>query len=248
MGAIYTIWLREMKLFVRVKTRVIGSLAAPFFWLAFVGIGLSSSFRFSNLPASYLDFLTPGIIGMTLLFSSMNSGISVLWDKQFGFMKEMLIAPVSRISIALGKTAGGVTIALFQGYAVLVMANLMGVKTSGAGGVAASALFMLLTSASFVSMGLIFASKMEEPHSFQVVANFVMMPMFFLSGALFPIDKLPAWLKYLVYVNPLTYGVDGMRSVLIGVSEFPPSLDLFVLLAFSTAMLLSGSYFFKKVK
>ncbi|MFQ6136231.1 MAG: ABC transporter permease [Candidatus Hydrothermarchaeales archaeon] len=245
MGAIYTIWLREMKLFTRNRSRLIGSLATPFFWLAFVGIGLSTSFEFPGLSVDYLDFMTPGIIGMGLLFFSMFSGISVLWDKQFGFMKEMMVAPISRRSIVLGKTAGGTTAAMFQAIIILLMAKLMGVGIAGVRGSLFSIPFMILISAGFVSLGLSFAARMEDPHGFQMIMSFIMMPLFFLSGALFPLVDVPAWLKFLAYLDPLTYGVDGLRGTLINTHQFPLLLDISILVIFSIAMVSLGSFLFE---
>ncbi len=247
MEAVYTIWLREIKIFARAKSRIAGSLATPIFWLVFVGVGFSSSFRFPDLSISYIDFMTPGIIGMTLLFSSMFSGLSVLWDKQFGFMKEMLVAPVKRTTIVLGKTLGGTTISLFQGIAVLLVSMGMGVSIDLSGFFVAVA-FMILISASFVSLGLVFASQMDDPHGFQMIMSFVMMPIFFLSGALFPLERLPAWLKTLAYLDPLTYGVDGLRGSLIHVNEFPLWLDFSVLVVFFVAMISLGGYLFRRLE
>lgn len=247
MEAVYTIWLREVKIFTRAKSRVAGSLATPIFWLAFVGIGFSSSFSFPGLSIDYIDFMTPGIVGMTLLFSSMFSGLSVLWDKQFGFMKEMLVAPVKRTTIVLGKTVGGTTISLFQGIMILLVSIAMGVNIDLSGFFMAL-VFMILISVSFVSLGLVFASRMEDPHGFQMIMSFVMMPVFFLSGALFPLERLPLWLKSLAYLDPLTYGVDGLRGSLIHMNQFSLWLDFSVLFVFSIAMLSLGGYLFKRVE
>jgi ABC-2 type transport system permease protein len=247
MEAIYTIWLREVKIFTRVRSRVAGSLATPIFWLAFVGVGFSSSFRFPGLSIDYMDFITPGIVGMTLLFSSMFSGLSVLWDKQFGFMKEMLVAPVKRTTIVLGKTVGGTTIALFQGIMILLISIAMGVNIDLSGFFMAL-VFMILISVSFVSLGIVFASRMEDPHGFQMIMSFVMMPVFFLSGALFPLERLPLWLKSLTYLDPLTYGVDGLRGSLVHMNQFPLWLDFSVLLVFSIAMLSLGGYLFRSME
>ncbi len=247
MEAVYTIWLREVKIFTRAKSRVAGSLATPIFWLVFVGIGFSSSFSFPGLSIDYIDFMTPGIVGMTLLFSSMFSGLSVLWDKQFGFMKEMLVAPVKRTTIVLGKTVGGTTISLFQGIMILLVSMVMGVNIDFSGFFMAL-VFMILISVSFVSLGLVFASRMEDPHGFQMIMSFVMMPVFFLSGALFPLERLPLWLKSLAYLDPLTYGVDGLRGSLIHMNQFSLWLDFSVLFVFSIAMLSLGGYLFKRVE
>ncbi len=243
MGTVYTIWLREMKLFFRAKSRIVGSIATPFFWLAFVGMGLRSAFVI-DLPTDYLTFMAPGIIGMSLLFSSMFSGLSVLWDRQFGFLKEILVAPVSRVAVIMGKTLGGATISTLQAIAILLISVGMGVQLKGISGIPIAILFMVLISASFISLGLAFASRMEDPHGFQLIMGFIIMPIFFLSGALFPLDRLPTWLRMLSYFDPLTYGVDGLRGALIGISQFPIMFDLLVVGGFLTLTTVIGSYLF----
>ena len=240
--AIYTLWLREMKHFFRAKGRVFGSLATPFFWLAFVGIGLSSS-----LYPKYLDFISPGIIAMTLLFTSTFSGVSVIWDKQFGFMKEILVAPVSRNTVVLGKMLGGVSIALLQGLCVLFLSTVLGVKIWWKG-IPLAIIAMFLISASFVCFGLIFAAKMEDPHGFQVVLNFIVMPMFFLSGALFPINRIPTWLKILTRLNPFTYAVDSLRACLLRNSIFLLEIDFLVLSTFFLICFAIATYLFSRME
>lgn len=248
--AVYTIWLREMKRFVRTKSRMIASLATPFFFLAFLGFGLNASFVFPGLPEGldYIDFLTPGIIGMVLLFSSMFAGISVIYDKQFGFLKEIMVAPVSRTSIVLGRIAAGITTGVFQAIMVLLLSMLMGFDVLSLGGVLTSLVFIVLISSAFVATGLAFASRMEDMHGFQLIMNFFIMPVFLLSGALFPLDNLPGFLSVLSYINPMTYGVDGLRASLIGVAHLPILVDFGVLFAFSLVMVGVGTYLFSKTE
>ena len=248
--AIYTIWLREMKRFARAKSRVFGAVAMPLFFLLFLGMGFKAAFRFSDLPSGidYVDFLAPGIIGMALLFESIMSGMSVLWDRQFGFLKEIMVAPVSRVSIVLGKTAGGMTTALIQGIIILLIAVGIGVKVKGIFGVLLSLVFMVLIATSFVSLGLIFTSIMRDMQGFQLIMRLLTFPLFILSGAFFPLERLPIWLKSLSYINPLTYGVDGMRYCLIGMTEFSLALDLFVLVCFCTFMICLSTYLFRNVE
>jgi ABC-2 type transport system permease protein len=247
-SAIYTLWLREMKRFFRAKSRVVGSLGMPLFFLLFMGTGFSRA-RLPGIPAGvdYVDYLVPGIIGMILLFGSMFAGISVIWDRQFGFLKEVMVTPVSRTSIVLGRTAGGVTMALFQGILILIAGMAMGLNT-GFFNVLFSLIFMILISAGFVGLGLAFASKMEDMHGFQLIMNFLIFPIFFLSGALFPITELPSVLILLSYLNPLTYGVDALRRILIGTSQFPLSIDILALLGFCISMIALGTYLFEKVE
>ncbi|MFQ6050170.1 MAG: ABC transporter permease [Candidatus Hydrothermarchaeota archaeon] len=244
--AIYTLWLREMKRFIRFRSRVVSSLATPIFWLLLFGVGLTTAFRFPGLGRlSYLEFMAPGIVGMTLLFASTFAGVSVLWDRQFGFLKEIMVAPVSRTHIVLGKTIGGATTSLIQGGIMLIVTLLVGIKFSLSGFFIAF-LFMILISIGYVAFGLIFAAKMEDPHGFQMIMSFLIMPMFFLSGALFPLDRVPHWLRSLSCINPLTYGVDGMRGALIGNSVFPLWTDFIILVTFCLITISLASYFFEK--
>jgi ABC-2 type transport system permease protein len=184
---------------------------------------------------------------MILLFGSMFAGISVLWDRQFGFLKEVMVTPVSRTSIVLGRVAGGVSMALFQGVLVLIAGLFMGLKT-GLFGIISSLVFMFFISAAFVGLGLAFASKMDDMHGFQLIMNFLMFPLFFLSGALYPITELPGWVLTLSYLNPLTYGVDALRGTLLGVSQFSLLTDIIVLIGFSIAMVWFGAYLFEGVE
>lgn len=242
--AIYVIWLRDVKRFIRARSRLLGNIVQPFFFLSILGFGLSSAI-FPGIPSGYrfIDFLTPGIVAMAVLFSSIFSGVSVLWDKQFGFLQEVLVAPVSRLSIVIGRTFGGATTALIQGFVILAIALALGVKVSLIG-LATGILFMVLLAFSAVGFGLIVASQMEDFHGFQLIMNLIIFPLFFLSSAIFPIEGLPNWLKAVAFVNPLTYGVDGLRYSLIGFSSIPIWIDLSVLLAFCMVMVSVGSYLF----
>jgi len=246
---IYTLWLREMKWLIRAKSRLVASIVQPFLWLAIIGVGMSSTLTMPG-PIDYLHFMAPGIVGMTLLFSSTMAGVSVLWDKQFGFMKEILVAPVSRTQIMLGKVLGGMTTSILQGLLLLVAAAAIGVRPPGVIELLQVLVFMVLISMSFVSIGLAFASRMEDPIAFPIVINFLIMPLYFLSGALYRIDMAPGWLSLLSHIDPLTYGVDGIRGAILGSSyaQFPMWLDFAVLGVFAVAMILLGSYLFKKIK
>ena len=245
-NAVYYLWKRELIRYYRAKSRIIGSLAMPIFFLAFLGMGLGSAFTgVQGIGGSYMEFMAPGMIGMVLLFSSIFSGITVIMDKQFGILKEILVAPVSRFSVVMGKALGGTTTAIIQGILVLFIVMLMGIEIN-LYNLPLALIFMVLISLSFVSLGLAIASRMEDMHGFQLVMNFLIMPMFLLSSALFPLDGLPAWLKTISYLNPLTYGVDGLRGLFVGYSHFPVFFDLAVLAGFCVAMLLLGTYLFNK--
>jgi ABC-2 type transport system permease protein len=245
--AAYSLWLREMLRFFRLKSRLVGSLGAPFFFLAFLGIGFGSGPALPGIPqgTAYVSFLTPGIIGMTLLFSSTFAGLSVLWDREFGFLKEIMVAPVSRTAIILGRTAGGVTTSIVQATIILISGIALGMMVTGPGGILMSFVFMILIAATFIGMGLAFASRMEDMSGFSLIMNFLIFPLFFLSGALFPLDRFPGAIRMLAYCNPLTYGVDGLRHSLIGAGAFPPALDLAVLALSCLAMLGLGAYLFE---
>jgi ABC-2 type transport system permease protein len=243
-NTIYTMWLREMKRFFRAKSRIVGNLAMPMFFLVLLGAGFSSFIQFGSV--NYMEFIAPGIIGMILLFSSMFAGISILWDRQFGFLKEVLVAPVGRFSIMVGKTLGSVTTSLLQAFIILVAVMVFGLVSPTLIGVLLALVFMFLISASFVALGIAFASRMEDAHGFQLIMNFIIMPIFFLSGALFPLSGLPAWLENATLFDPLTYGVDGLRGSLGGVSHFPLWIDFTVLLGFWVFISLVGTYLFRK--
>jgi ABC-2 type transport system permease protein len=246
--AIYSIWLREMLRFVRLKSRLIGSIGAPFFFLAFLGIGFNNAGAgMSGLPkgVDYISFLTPGIIGMTLLFSSTFTGLSVLWDREFGFLKEIMVAPVSRLSIILGRTAGGATTAIFQSMIILIVGIIMGMKIQGLGGFFLSFVFMVLIAATFIGMGLAFASKMKDMSGFSLIMNFLIFPLFFLSGAIFPLERFPGSIRIVAHIDPLTYGVDGLRYCFLGASTLSPIMDLAVLTGICLGMLGLGAYLFE---
>jgi ABC-2 type transport system permease protein len=245
--AIYSIWLREMLRFFRLKSRLFGSIASPFFFLAFLGMGFGKGTSIPGIPegVDYVSFLTPGIIGMTLLFSATFAGLSVLWDREFGFLKEIMVAPVSRIAIVLGRTAGGLTIAIFQSVIIMMSGIFLGMSMPSLMGFLSSLIFMVLVATTFIGLGLAFASKMKDMSGFSLIMNFLIFPLFFLSGALFPLDRLPLAVKLLAYINPLTYGVDGLRFSLIGLSTFSPVIDLVVLVVSCTAFLTLGAYLFE---
>jgi len=245
--AVYVLWLREMKRYFRAKSRILGSLAIPFFFLAFLGMG----FNRMAVPGvagtvNYISYLVPGIVGMSLLFQSIFAGLSVLWDREFGFLKEIMVAPVSRVSIVLGRIAGGMTTAIVQGLLVLVVSLLVGFRIKSVPAVLLALLFMVLVSTSFIGLGLVFASKIKDMQGYSIIMNFVVFPLFFLSGALYPLNNLPAWLRVLSYLDPLTYGVDGLRGALIGlaVRGIPP--NLIIMTAVSALMVFLGAWSFDR--
>jgi ABC-2 type transport system permease protein len=239
---IYILWLREIKKYLRSKPRIIGSLGSPLLYLLVLGFGLNSFLDVGDV--SYINFIFPGIIAMSVLFSAMFSGISVIWDKQFGFLKEILVAPIPRFMVMLGKTLGGATAAVIQGLLVFIIALIIGVEVQGFFGVFIAILFMGLIGMTFTALGICFASRMDDMNAFPLVINFVMMPLFFLSGALFPLEGVPKALKIAALLDPLTYGVDALRYGFIGVSTFPLWLDFTVLAVTFCIVLSIGSYLF----
>ena len=248
LSAIYTIWYRNVLKYFRMKSRVIRSLGMPFFFLVIIGFGLNSTIAIPGMQVNYVEFIAPGIIAMSILFSSMFSGVQLVIDKQVGFLKETLVAPVSRLHLMIGQALGGATTALMQGILVLIISLFIGVNLPSIPGILIALLFMFLIGLSFTSVGIAFASRMEDTHGFQLIVNFVLFPVFFLSGALFPLDRIPDWLSFLTYIDPLTYGVEGIRYGMLGVSQITPVLSFTALGAFLIAMLLLGSLLFNKIK
>ncbi|MDD5382206.1 MAG: ABC transporter permease [Candidatus Margulisbacteria bacterium] len=232
--AIYILWLRDLKHYWYDKTRIIASLGQPLLFLFVLGTALSPSFK-GPVGVNFSEFIFPGIISMTVLFTSIFSAVSIVWDREFGFLKEVLVAPVSRWTIVIGKALGGSTVAVIQGCIMLLLAPLVGVKLSVLI-VIQAVLIMFLIAVAITGLGITIAARMKEMEGFQMVVNFLIMPIFFLSGALFPLDQLPDWLAFLTRIDPLTYGVDLLRGVILGVSAFPPALSLTVILCFTFVM------------
>ncbi|WP_321420113.1 ABC transporter permease [uncultured Methanomethylovorans sp.] len=247
MDIVYTIWLRSVKRYLRSKSRIIGSLGMPIFFLLVLGFGLNSVVSLPGMSHGYIGFIIPGIISMSVLFTSVFSGIQIIWDKQFGFLKETLVAPVTRMEIMLGQTVGGATTSLIQGLIILVISLFLGLKISSIPGFALAILFMILIGLSFTAFGIAIASRMEDMHGFQLIMNFVIFPIFGLSGALFPIDSLPSWLRSLTMLDPLTYGVEGIRYGLLGTSQIDPLVSFVVLTGFTAFMIIFGAYLFRKI-
>ena len=248
MDIIYTIWLRNMKRFLRSKSRIVGSIAMPLFFLLFLGVGLNSVVDLPGLGESYIAFLIPGMVAMSVLFTSVFSGIQIIWDKQFGFLKETLVAPVSRLEIMSGQTLGGATTAVIQGSLILVLSMFVGFPLLNPVGFLIALAFMVLIGISFTAFGIAIASRMEDMTGFQLIMNFVVFPIFGLSGALFPISSLPAWMVPLTLLDPLTYGVEGIRYGLTGVSQINPLVCGAVIGGFTVVMTVLGAYLFRKIK
>lgn len=263
---VYTIWLRETKTFAREKIRVIGMIGQPLLYLAVMGQGINSGVTLNaNGGINYLTFMYPGIIGMSILFTSIFSAVSIIWDREFGFLKEVLVAPVPRWAVALGKTFGGATIAIAQSTILIVMAPLIGIRLSLA--MIIQLWFMaFLIGVALTSLGIAIAARMVSMQGFQMIMNFLVMPLFFLSGAMFPLSTAPSWMKALMVVDPLTYCVDGLRNIIfsnttvkaggfvgqtivetasrVGLIRWSLPVDLAVVLSVSAALTVVGAYRF----
>src|SRR6187401_2052513 len=225
MSAIYILWLRELKRYSRSRAQIIASLGQPLLYLLALGFGLGPVFEKAG-QGSYLQFVAPGVIGMSVLFSSIFSGIGLLWDRQFGFLKETLVAPVPRLTIMAGRTLGGATIAIIQGTLVLIVCMIVGFRPENWAAVPIALMFMALIAIVFSALGTAIGSTLKDMQGFQLIMNFLVMPIFFLSGALFPLNNLPAALALQTRLDPLAYGIDGLRGALIGVSHFGASVNI----------------------
>jgi ABC-2 type transport system permease protein len=252
----FTIWYRDVLRYVRDRARIIASLGQPLIFLFIFGSGLSPIM--SNLGGGHLDFrqfMFPGILAMTVLFTSIFSAVSIVWDREFGFFKEVMVAPVSRVAVALGKVAGGSTVALIQGLIILLLSPLLGI------GLSIFQIFtligiMLLLAAMMTSLGILIASRQKSMEGFQMIMNFLLLPMFFLSGAFFPLRKLPIWMEVLTRIDPVSYGVDPLRQVVLRetvshrvidlLSRHPIGINVLVMAIFGTVFLVTAVWLFSK--
>lgn len=246
MGVVYILWLREVKKYLRSRAQILASLGSPLMYLFVLGFSLGPVFQRAG-NGSYLQFMAPGVMAMTVLFTAMFSGIAMLWDRQFGFLKETLVAPVPRIWIMLGRTLGGATVASIQGTIIFAVTLIAGFRPQHWAMVPVAFLIIILIAAVFAALATAIGSTIKEMQGFQMVMNFLVMPLFFLSGALYPLDGLPAALRVLTRLDPLTYGIDGVRGVLLGTSYFGVALDVLVLAAVGAVFLVLGAWRFSKI-
>lgn len=244
---IYILCLRQLKHYWRSKSRLIGSLGQPLLFLVAFGYGFGPMFSRTYGGANYIDYLAPGIIAMSILFTAVFSGLEVIWDKKFGFLKETMVAPISRTEIMIGKTLGGAAIAMIQGLIVLCLTFVLGFRIHSLESLGLGLLFMLLIAIFFSGLGLTIASKMNDLHGFQLVMNFLIMPIFFLSGALFPLQNLPRAVYFISLIDPLTYGVDGLRGAITGMSFFVVSHDLIIIFTLSALICAIGTILFSGI-
>ena len=246
MMKIYIIWLRQIKRYFRSKSRLIGSIAQPLLFLLALGFGFGPIFQKAG-GGNYIQFLAPGIIGMAILTTSLFSGVEIIWDRQFGFLREILVAPVSRLEIMIGRTLGGATVAVLQGIIIFLISFLVGFRPKVTFW-PLSFIFMFLIAILFCALGTTIASLLTDIQGFQLIMNFLVMPLFFLSGALFPLQGLPQIFIKIASIDPLSYGVDGLRASLINGAHFGILTDLGILGAVAILFLVLGSYFFSKME
>ena len=247
MNTIYILWLRQLKRYLRSKSRIIGSLGQPLLFLVALGFGFGPIYEKAG-GGDYLQFLAPGVIAMSILFMAVFSGIEIIWDRQFGFLKETLVAPVPRFHIMIGRTLGGATVAMIQGFIVFFITLLVGFRPENWAMLPVAFLFMALISLLFTALGTAIACRMQDMQAFPLIMNFLVMPVFFLSGALFPLNDLPQGLGLITTFNPLSYGIDGLRGALEGTMHFGFTRDIVVLSAASVVLLWIGSKLFEKIE
>lgn len=247
MAVIYILWLRELKRFSRSRAQIIASVGQPLLYLLALGFGLGPVFRQAG-QGSYLQFVAPGVIGMSILFTSIFSGMGLLWDRQFGFLKETLVAPVPRLHIMIGKTLGGATVALLQGLLIVIVCLLAGFRPAHLSALPLAFSFMMLIAVVFAGLGMVIGSSLQNMQGFQLIMNFLVLPIFFLSGALYPLSNLPAALAAITRIDPLTYGIDGLRGALIGAGHFSAATDAIVLSVVAVLFLMLGARAFSRIQ
>ena len=247
MNVIYILWLRQLKRSARARARIIASFGQPLLFLLAFGFGFGNMFQRAG-QGNYIQFLSPGVMTMSILFTSIFSGIEVIWDRQFGFLKETLVAPVPRILIMIGRTLGGATVAVLQGIAVFFICLAVGFRVPSLTMLPLGFLFMILTALLFTGVGTALGCLLPDFQGFQLVMNFLVMPIFFLSGALFPLNNVPRALSVVASIDPLSYSVDGLRYALVGGTAFGVIADLEILAVVTALVLFLGGYVFSKIQ
>jgi ABC-2 type transport system permease protein len=249
MKAIYILWLRQLKRYFRSRARLVGSLGQPLLFLIALGFGFGPIFEKAG-GGNYIQFLAPGVIAMGILFTGIFTGVDIIWDRQFGFLKETLVAPVSRLEIMMGRTLGGATVATIQGIIVLLLTFIIGFRPVDLGFVSiiSAILIMLVIALIFTALGTAIASVLQDVQGFQLIMNFLVMPIFFLSGALFPLEGLPTIISDIAKADPLTYGIDAMRGALTNSAHFSMYTDISVLLIVMIVLMVLGSYLFTTIE
>jgi len=247
---------RQVKRYIGARSRVVMTFVQPVMWIFFFGLGMGSLFTFNNPyidtlikqqfgGLDYITFLTSGVVAMTIFTASFISGVSVIWDKQFGFLKETLVAPAHRASIIIGRSIGDALTILLQATIITLISKAIapGLRLAG---LLPALIYGFILSLGLISLGIAIATKMTSPEGFQMIVNLIMMPLQFLSGIFFPISRLPDWAQIIAKLNPLTYAVDGMRYWLTGVSTFDPLIDVALLVALSGILMIIAVRLFEK--
>jgi ABC-2 type transport system permease protein len=247
MNIIYMLWLREVKRYLRSRAQIVASMGQPLLYLLVLGFGLGPVFQKSG-NGSYVQFIAPGMVGMTILFTSTFSGVGLLFDRQLGALKATLVSPAPRTIIMIGRTLGGATVAVIQGLLVFIVCLIAGFRPVSLAAIPAAFFFMAIIAIVFGGLGTAIGSALKDIQGFQLIINFIVMPMFFLSGALFPLTNLPKLLGFATTVDPLSYGIDGLRSALIGISHYGMGIDALVLVVIAAAFQILGGYFFSKIE
>jgi ABC-2 type transport system permease protein len=242
--AMWALTWRDLVRFLRDRSQVLGAFARPLLWLVFMGKGLSASVQLKG-GVGYQHFVFAGAIAMAVLFGGVFQGVTIIWDREFGFLKEVLVAPISRVTIVLGKTLSGTVVTVVQGCLTLLFAPVVGLHLAPASLLALLGIIVLL-SLGMTAMGVVVATRMQTFEGFGVISNFVILPLYFLSGGVFPVDRLPTWMAILVRLNPVTYGVDLMRHALVQPAAFAVGLDLLVLIGFAAAMVALALVWFRR--
>jgi ABC-2 type transport system permease protein len=244
---LYALWLREFKVFLREKSRLVASTFTPILWLFVIGSGLGAA-NPSTIPGvDYQLFIFPGIVAMSIIFSSVFFGSYIIWDRKFDFLKSVMVAPVSRASVFVGKTLGGMTTSLIQASILLAVGAAIGIPFTPIS-ILQSVAVILLMSFGLTSLGLALGSYMYSLEGFQMIVSFVVFPLFFLSGALFPLDDLPSWLRILTAADPATYGVNALRNAMLGTGSTSFGFDVAILTAYTAALGAFGIFSFKRMK
>jgi ABC-2 type transport system permease protein len=262
LGGLYAIWLREVKRALRDRGQLVGGVSRPLLWVLILGIGLNPYFRGEVygevrfvVPYTYLQFIFPAVVVLNIMYTSVQSAVSVIWDREFGFLREVLVSPMPRGLILLGKVLGGATVALMHGLLVLVLARFADVAFSW-GDVIEAVFWMFLLAFGLTSLGVIIANRIRSFEGFGVFANAVILPLYFTSSSIFPLDPAltsaqtkvlyPEWLVFLVEINPITYAVDLLRGILINFNQFDPALGPLVVAGMAVVFFLIALWDFRK--
>lgn len=247
MRVIYILWLRQVKRFFRAKSRIVGAVGQPLLFLLALGYGIGSIYAKAG-QGNYIEFLVPGIMAQTVLFSAMFFGAMIMFDKQFGFLKETLVAPVSRFRIMFGGALGGATTATLQGFLVFFISLFIGFHPAHWALVPVAVVILGLLAVAIASFSSGIGSFVQDMQGFQAINQFLVFPLYFLSGALYPLEHAPDWLRIIAECNPMSYAVDALRDVLIGQSHFGLTKDLVVLGATVIVCVTFGAYRFRHIE